>query len=177
MQPHGPSFIQALAPHRARPPRPVPLTMLALSLTALMLVAVCFTRASGPGGLLTGLGVPAGQASTGVTNATGGTTPSAADNVFGIWDDVVSLKIIPLGALAVGIAAVFGGIRAGSGGLIGGGVIAVLAAILMVALPAIVAESAGAGFQLPKVVAGYPSPLTPFTAVIYAGVRYVRNHW
>lgn len=171
MKPHGPSLIQTLPPHRARPPRSgsIHLTMLAFVLTALMLVAVCLMAISP--------GVPVGQASTGVTNATGGTTPSAADNVFGIWDDVVSLKIIPLGALAVGIAAVFGGIRAGSGGLIGGGVIAVLAAILMVALPAIVAESAGASFQFLGSGTGYPSPLTPLTAVIYAGVRYVRSHW
>jgi len=126
--------------------------------------------------VLTGLSAPAARASTGVTNATG-TTPAAANNVFGSWDDVLTLKIIPLGALAVGLAAIFGGIRAGSGGLIGGGVIAVLAAILTVALPAIVNEAAGAGFDAVVAAARFPSLLTPLTPVFYMGVRYVRRRW
>ena len=130
----------------------------------------------GHGLVLTGLSAPAAQASTGVTNASG-TTPTAANNVFGSWDDVLTLKIIPLGALAVGLAAIFGGIRAGSGGLIGGGVIAVLAAILTVALPAIVNEASGASFDAVSSAASFPSLLTPLTPVFYMGVRYVRRRW
>ena len=126
--------------------------------------------------VLTGLSTPAAQASTGVTNASG-TTPTAANNVFGSWDDVLTLKIIPLGALAVGLAAIFGGIRAGSGGLIGGGVIAVLAAILTVALPAIVQEASGAGFDAVRAAASFPSLLTPLTPVFYMGACYVRRRW
>ena len=145
-------------------------------LTALILAAVVLAIYTGRGLALSALSVPAAQASTGVTNTTG-TTPTAANNVFGSWDDVLSLKIIPLGALAVGLAAIFGGIRAGSGGLIGGGVIAVLAAILTVALPAIVLEASGASLGVVSSGAGWPSPLTPFTPLFYMGLRYVRRLW
>jgi hypothetical protein len=156
----------------------VNLAYLLVFLSALMmsLAAVLLTAHSGRGLTISALDVPAVQASTGVTNATG-TTPTAADNVFGSWDDVLTLKIIPLGALAVGLAAIFGGIRAGSGGLIGGGVIAVLAAILTVALPAIVLEASGASMDLVGAATRFPSPLTPLTPVFYVGLRYVRRHW
>ena len=145
-----------------------------LAMSALTLLAMSVAGRSGSYPIGAGLSAPAAQASTGVTNATG-TTPAAADNVFGSWDDVLTLKIIPLGALAVGLAAIFGGIRAGSGGLIGGGVIAVLAAILTVALPAIVLEASGAGFDIAAARSGFPSLLTPLTPVFYMGVRYVRR--
>ena len=150
---------------------------LALALSVLMLTtAISIADRLGHAPVLTGLSAPAAQASTGVTNASG-TTPTAANNVFGSWDDVLTLKIIPLGALAVGLAAIFGGIRAGSGGLIGGGVIAVLAAILTVALPAIVNEASGAGFDAVRSAARFPSLLTPLTPAFYVGVRYVRRRW
>ena len=150
---------------------------LCLALSVLiMTAAACVADRLGHAPVLTGLRVSAAQASTGVTNASGA-TPTAANNVFGSWDDVLTLKIIPLGALAVGLAAIFGGIRAGSGGLIGGGVIAVLAAILTVALPAIVQEASGAGFDAVSSAARFPSLLTPLTPVFYMGVRYVRRRW
>jgi hypothetical protein len=96
--------------------------------------------------------------------------------VFGSWDAIVSSNIIPLGALAVGLAAVFGGMRAGSGGLIGGGIIGVLAAILTAALPAIVTESAaGAEGGALASSSALLSTLTPMTLLVYGVVRYVRS--
>ena len=115
-------------------------------------------------------------ASTGVTPAPG-TVPAAAGVVFGSWDAIVSSNIIPLGALAVGIAAIFAGMRAGSGGLIGGGIIGVLAAILMTALPAIVTEgAAGADWGLVASTQSYClTTLLPMTLALYAAVRYGRR--
>ena len=152
---------------------PVNLTTLSLALASLMLLAVFLTSNSGRV-VRSGFNLSVAQATTGVTTSTG-TTPAAAENVFGIWDDVLSLKVIPLGALAIGVAAIFAGIRAGSGGLIGGGVVGILVAILTVALPAIVSESAGASFDLIGSNTGKLSPFTPFTPVFYSVVRYVRR--
>ena len=172
---HSIPFITPMRPTgRRRGANPV---CLYLILSVLIVTAV-ISVADHSGRILAliGLRAPAAHASTGVTNASG-TTPAAANNVFGSWDDVLTLKIIPLGALAVGLAAIFGGIRAGSGGLIGGGVIAVLAAILTVALPAIVNEASGASFDAVRSAASFPSLLTPLTPVFYMGVRYVRRRW
>jgi len=115
-------------------------------------------------------------ASTGVTPSPG-QTPAAAQTVFSSWDSIVSSNVIPLGALAVGIAAIFAGIRAGSGGLIGGGIIGLLAAILMTALPAIVQEgAAGASWGLAaSAQSNILTTLLPFTLAVHAVVRYTRQ--
>jgi hypothetical protein len=158
MSTHGPVSVPSLA---------------ALGCALGLVVLVC----SGGAALLrAGLEVSAAHAATGVTTSTG-TVPAAAGTVFGSWDAIVSANVIPLGALAAGLAAIFAGIRAGSGGLIGGGIIGVLAAILTTALPAIVTEGA-AGAEV-GMVARVPSAclstLTPMTLALYAAVRSVRT--
>lgn len=145
-------------------------------LPSLLLFAVCLASGPSPDVLLSGFMASGAQAATGVTTAPG-TVPAAAGTVFGSWDAILTSNIIPLGALAVGLAAIFGGIRAGSGGLIGGGIIGVLAAILTVALPAIVTEgAAGAGFDgWVSTQGGVLLPITPLTPVVYMVVGYVRR--
>lgn len=150
-------------------------TSLGVVLAALMLAGACLASDAGHNPLLWWFEAAAAHASTGVTGSTG-TVPAAAGTVFGSWDAIVSSNIIPLGALAVGLAAVFGGMRAGSGGLIGGGIIGVLAAILTAALPAIVTESA-AGAEIGALASSSAllSTLTPMTLLVYAMLRYVRR--
>lgn len=150
-------------------------TYLGFVLAALILAAALLAGDSGYNPLLLRLEDGAAHASTGVTGATG-TVPAAAGTVFGSWDAIVSSNIIPLGALAAGLAAVFGGMRAGSGGLIGGGIIGVLAAILTAALPAIVTESAaGADVGALASRSALLSTFTPMTLVVFAMVRYARR--
>jgi hypothetical protein len=140
-----------------------------------MLAGACLASDAGHNPLLGWFEAAAAHASTGVTGSTGA-VPAAAGTVFGSWDAIVSSNIIPLGALAVGLAAVFGGMRAGSGGLIGGGIIGVLAAILTAALPAIVTESAaGAEGGALASSSALLSTLTPMTLLVYGVVRYVRS--